>query len=158
MGHLIEITEDRGDHSHLTFHWEVFILAGLPTDPTTYFAGYPSDQVSPIAAPDNISFDSRGNLWIATDGQPAAIKLNDAIHAVATEGPERGLVKQFLSAPVGSEVSSLSMLPDDSALFVSIQHPGEGSTLAQPTSTFPDGLARPSIVVVMRNGGGRIGA
>ena len=31
------------------------------------------------------------------------------------------------------------MMPDDSALFVSIQHPGEGGKLAAPTSTFPDG-------------------
>jgi uncharacterized protein len=158
MGHIIEITEDGGNHSRLTFHWELFMLAGLPDDQTTYFAGYNRAQVSPIAAPDNISFDSRGNLWIATDGQPSAIKVNDAVHAVAVEGPEKGLVKQFLSAPVGAEVASLYMMPDDSALFVAIQHPGEGGNLAAPTSTFPNGLARPSVVVVSRNGGGKIGA
>jgi secreted PhoX family phosphatase len=158
MGYIIEITEDRCDHSHLNFKWEIFMLAGKPDDPSTYFAGYDREAVSQIAAPDNISFDSRGNLWIATDGQPAAIKVNDAIHAVAVQGPERDLVKQFLSAPVGAEVSSLYMLPDDSAMFVSIQHPGEGSSLAAPSCTFPDGLARPSIVVVTRNGGGPIGA
>ena len=78
--------------------------------------------------------------------------------ASPSTGPERGLVKQFLSVPTGAEVAGPYMLPDDSALFVSIQHPGEGGNLAAPTSTFPDGLARPCVVVVTRNGGGPIGA
>jgi secreted PhoX family phosphatase len=157
MGHIIEIAEDDGNHSQLTFTWEVFLLAGKPEDPSTYFAGFPKDQVSAFGCPDNISFDSRGNLWIATDGQPSALKVNDAILAVAVEGPERGQVKQFLSAVAGSEVASLYMIPDDSAMFLSVQHPGEGGTLAQPTSTFPNGFARPSVVVVSRVGGGKIG-
>jgi secreted PhoX family phosphatase len=158
MGHILEITEDGGNHSRLTFTWDVPILAGQPDDPTSDFAGISKAQVSGFACPDNLSFDSRGNLWIATDGQPAAIKVNDAILAVALQGPERGLVKQFLSAPMGAEVASLLMLSDDSALFASIQHPGEGGSLAAPTSTFPDGLARPSVVVVSRLGSGGIGA
>ena len=159
MGHIIEIAEDGGNHSRLTFTWDIFILAGQPTDPTSYFAGFQKDQVSGFACPDNISFDSRGNLWIATDGQPSAIKVNDAILAVATEGPERGLVKQFLTSAVGSEVASLYVMRDDSALFASIQHPGEGGSLAAPTSTWPDGgVARPGVIVVTRNGGGAIGA
>jgi secreted PhoX family phosphatase len=156
-GHIVEIAEDGGNHSRLTFTWDVFLLAGPAGDETRYFAGYPKEQSSAISCPDNVAFDSRGNLWIATDGQPAAIKVNDSIHAVATEGPERGLSKQFLSAVAGSEVASLFMMADDSALFVSIQHPGEGGSLAAPTSAWPDGLARPGVVVVTRNGGGKIG-
>jgi secreted PhoX family phosphatase len=43
-------------------------------------------------------------------------------------------------------------------LLVSIQHPGEGSTLDEPTSTFPDGeFPRPSVVIVTKNDGGVIG-
>ena len=56
---------------------------------------------------DNIAFDNSGNLWIATDGQPSAIRVNDGVFGVPTEGPERGHVKQLLSSVVGSEVASL---------------------------------------------------
>jgi secreted PhoX family phosphatase len=158
FGHIIEATEDGNDYTATTFRWDVFILGGDPSDPSTYFAGFPKDQVSPIGNPDNVAFDSRGNLWIATDGQPSSLKVNDAIHAVPTEGPERGHVKQLLSAVVGAEVASLAFNADDSALFAAIQHPGEGGTLAQPTSTWPNGVARPGLVVVTRLGGGPIGA
>jgi uncharacterized protein len=157
FGHIIEATEDANDFTATTFRWEIFMLGGTPSDPSTYFAGFPADQVSPIGCPDNITFDTRGNLWIATDGQASALKVHDAIHAVATEGPMRGRVMQILSAVIGAEVASLVFNTDDGALFAAIQHPGEGGTLAQPTSSWPNGLARPSVVVVTKAGGGPIG-
>jgi secreted PhoX family phosphatase len=147
-GHIIETVEAGGDHAATSFSWEIFLLAGRPDDASTFFAGFPRDQVSPIANPDNIAFDRQGNLWIATDGQPSSIKLNDAIHAVATAGPGRGQVKQFLSSVSGAEVTGLCFNSDDTALFASIQHPGEGGNLAAPTSTWPTGtLALPAVVV-----------
>ena len=69
-GHIIEITEDGDDHSATGFAWELFLVAGDPEDDATYFAGFPKDQVSPIASPDNITFDVLGNIWISTDGLP----------------------------------------------------------------------------------------
>ena len=157
FGHVIEATEDGNDYTATTFRWEAFILAGSPADPSTYFAGFPKDQVSPIANPDNVTFDSRGNVWIATDGQPVSLNVNDALFAVPAEGPERGHLKQFLSAVVGGEVTGPAFTPDDTTRFVAIQHPGLGGNLAQPTSTWPNGLARPSVIVVTRVGGGPIG-
>ena len=158
-GHVIEWTEDGGDHSATTFRWEIFMLAGRPEVESTYFAGFAKEQVSPIAAPDNLAFDTRGNLWIATDGQPSALKVNDAIHGVAVDGPERGHVKQLLSGVVGAEVASLVFNTDDTALFASIQHPGEGGKLDEPTSTWPTGnVARPALIVVSSLRGGPIGA
>ncbi len=158
LGHIIEATEDGGDYSGTSFRWEVFILGGDPSDPSTYFAGFPKDQVSPIGSPDNVTFDTRGNLWIATDGQRSNLKVNDAIHAVPVDGPQRGRVMQILSAVVGAEVASLVFNTDDQALFASIQHPGEGGTLEQPTSVWPTGtVAIPTVVVVTRAGGGPIG-
>jgi secreted PhoX family phosphatase len=158
FGHIIEWAEDGGNHASTSFRWEIFLLAGPTTDETRFFAGFPKEEVSPIAAPDNIAFDTRGNLWIATDGQPSAIKVNDSIHGVATEGPERGKVKQLLSGPVGSEVASLVLNTDDTALFASIQHPGEGGKLDQPTSTWPTGsMARPAVIVVSSLRGAPIG-
>jgi secreted PhoX family phosphatase len=155
FGHILEVTEDGDDPAATTFHWELFLLCGA--DPSTYFAGFPKDQVSAIANPDNLVFDRQGNLWIATDGQPGSLQVNDGVFAVATAGRERGQVKQFLSAVPGAEVASLVFDPNDQTLFVSIQHPGEGSSLAAPTSTWPGPVARPSVIAVTRRGGGPIG-
>ena len=46
-------------------------------------------------------------------------------------------------------------------LFLSIQHPGEGGTLANPVSDWPDGRSappRPSVVAIRKRGGGRVGS
>lgn len=169
-GHILELTEAGNDHAATTFDWNVFMLCGEATDESTYFAGYPRGQITAIAAPDNIAFDNAGNLWIATDGQPNAIKFNDGIYAVPTSGPERGYVRQFLSGVKGCETASLAFNPDDTALFVSIQHPGEApgaappmgepGTVENPISVWPDGtnVPRPSVVVVWGLAGTRIGA
>lgn len=116
-------------------------------------------MVSPISAPDNIAFDSSGNLWIATDGQirASSFRMNDGIYVVPTDGPERGYLRQFLSGVPGGECSSLAFTPNDSMLFVSIQHPGADNpptpgTYESPQSVWPDGRTRPrpGIVAVVR--------
>jgi len=157
-GHIIELTEDDNDHTSLTFTWEIFMLCGDPHNPDdeVYFAGFDPRLVSPISSPDNITFDRHGNLWIATDGQPSTFGKNDGIYAVPVEGPERGYVRQFLSGVPGGEMASLAFNPNNHALFCSVQHPGEGSTLAAPASTWPDGTTPPrrSVIVVERDSGG----
>ena len=159
FGHIIEWTEDGNNHAALRFRWEIFMLCGRPDDETAYFAGFPKDQVSPIGSPDNIAFDTRGNLWIATDGQPSNLKVNDSIHGVPVEGAERGHLKQLLSAVPGAEVASLNFNTDDTALFATIQHPGEGGKLSAPTSVWPTGThALPGVVVVTSLRGGAVGA
>lgn len=159
FGHIIELIEDDRDPASTSFRCEIFLLCGDPTDPSTYFSGFDKSKVSPISNPDNLTFDSFGNMWIATDGQPDTLGANDAVHAVPTRGSSRGQVRQFLSAAFGAEVASLVLNPDEHALFVSIQHPGEGGTLAQPTSVWPDppaGPARPSVIVVTRDSAGPV--
>ena len=159
-GHIIEIDEHGGDLGALTFTWSIFMLCGDPADPSTYFAGYDKSQVSAIGAPDNIAFDSIGNLWIATDGQVRPIKKHDAVFAVPVAGPDRGKLQPFLNSPAGSEVCGPEFSPDYQAFFANIQHPGEdGKGPDDPQSLWPDGTwpALPSLVVVTKNGGGRIG-
>jgi secreted PhoX family phosphatase len=119
--------------------------------------------VSPISSPDNIAFDRKGNLWIATDGQPTTFGMNDGVFAVPVEGEQRGFLRQFFSGVVGGEVASLDFGALDQALFVTIQHPGEpgtgpnssGSTFETPTSVWPDGNTppRPSVVVATKKTG-----
>ncbi|MEW6299682.1 MAG: PhoX family phosphatase [Thermodesulfobacteriota bacterium] len=157
-GHIIELTEGRNDPAAETFTWEIFMLCGDPGNPTdapVFFAGFDPAQVSPISSPDNIVFDRRGNLWVATDGQPSTFKKNDGLYAVPVEGEDRGFLRQFLSVPVGAETCGPEFTPDNHTLFVAVQHPGEDGGLANPASRWPDGdIARPSVIAVTKIGRG----
>ncbi|ARB75251.1 TPA: alkaline phosphatase PhoX [Pasteurella multocida] len=39
--------------------------------------------------------------------------------------PEQGEFKRFLTAPNGSEVTSIAFTPDNKTMFINIQHPGD---------------------------------
>jgi hypothetical protein len=147
-GHIIEIVEDGGDHAATTFTWEIFILAGDPESGGTWYGG--AEDVSPFAAPDNITFDIDGNIWISTDGMPNNLPGNDGLFVAPTEGEERGRSMQFFSTVPGAECSGPVFNTDNSALFVSVQHPGEGGTIEEPVSLWPDGevTARPTVVLI----------
>jgi secreted PhoX family phosphatase len=158
-GHIIEITETDNDHASTTFTWDIFLLAGDPEDESTYFAGFPKDRVSPIASPDNITFDLQGNIWISTDGLPNSLDGNDGLFATPVEGSERGYLRQFFSSVTGAEVSGPVFNTDNTALFTAIQHPGEGGSVEEPITLWPDGegVTRPTVVLITRNDGGPIG-
>ena len=151
-GHIIEVTEDKDDYTATKFTWDIFLLCGHPSDETAKFGDEQFERgvVSPISSPDNIIFDLDGNLWIATDGQPSAIGANDGFFICPVAGPERGKVQQFFSSVPGSEVCGPEFTPDNTTLFLAIQHPGEGGTFDRPLSYWPDYKipTRPSVVVV----------
>ncbi|QBR75089.1 PhoX family protein [Microbacterium sediminis] len=162
-GHVIEITEAGEDAAATTFGWSILILAGDPSvNALTYFAGFPADQVSPISCPDNLAFDSAGNLWISTDGQPGTIGYNDGLFRVPLEGAERGNVQQFLAVPRDAETCGPVIHDTDQSVFVAVQHPGEEGSWEAQNSYFPDyvpagaleggkwGGPRPSVVQVTR--------
>jgi secreted PhoX family phosphatase len=158
-GHILELVEDRGDHTGQTFTWSLPIVCGDPADASTYFAGYDRTAVSPISCPDNLAFDSAGNLWISTDGN--ALGTNDGLFATPIEGAERGHLRQFLTVPLGAETSGPFLTGDDRSVFVAVQHPGEitGATVEKPASTWPDGdIAKPGVVVTWRIDGGPVGS
>ena len=127
-----------------------------------------------MSCPDNLEFDPAGNLWIATDGTVLSTRnqdagtfagSNDGLFAVPTEGPDRGHLKAFLTVPLGAECSGPLIPEGGRSVFVSVQHPGEttGSTRDNPSSTWPDRLTerpypRPSVAVVYREDGGRVGS
>lgn len=172
-GHIIEIAEDGDDARATRFTWNVFLLAGKPSEARylvdardlaagspgsrdTYFGGYASaaDQVE-IHCPDNLGIDPQGRLWIVTDGD-ADDRPNNGCFVMETAGPQRGLVKQLASGPNGCEISGCEFTPDGRTLFLSIQHPGEGGSLAKPRSHWPDGNglpARAAIVAIEREDG-----
>ena len=141
-GHIVEITEDRDDVRATTFRWSLLLVCGDPSvNAATYFAGYPKDKVSPISCPDNLAFDSEGNLWIATDGAPGSIGKNDGLFKVPLCGRERGHVTQFLSVPRDAETCGPVIHDQDGLVFVAVQHPGEDGTFTEQLSYFPDYVA-----------------
>ncbi|KAK1181058.1 PhoX family phosphatase [Streptomyces sp. NBS 14/10] len=158
-GQILELTERWSDPAARRFSWKLFLVCGDPADPSTYFGGFPKDQVSPISCPDNVTFDAYGNLWISTDGN--ALGSHDGLFGVATSGSRRGEVKQFLTVPTGAE--TCGPIVQDRRVLVAVQHPGEldGASVEKPASTWPDGpgkLTRPSVISVWRRDGGNIGA
>ncbi|MDP9393181.1 MAG: PhoX family phosphatase [Actinomycetota bacterium] len=159
-GHVLEISEDGNDAAAETFTWQLFIVAGDPSAPDTYFGGYDKSQVSPISCPDNVAFDRSGNLWISTDGNQ--LGSNDGLFAVATEGPHRGHLKQFATVPIGAECSGPFLTRDQRTAIMSVQHPGESDEASTENriSTFPyGGQPRPTVVTIWRSAPGddRIG-
>ncbi|MHA7261833.1 PhoX family protein [Arthrobacter sp. TMN-37] len=163
-GHVVELTEAGGDATATRFTWNLLLVCGDPaTNLTAYFSGYPADRVSPISCPDNLAFDSAGNLWISTDGQPGSIGYCDGLFKVTLDGADRGRVEQFLAVPRGAETCGPIIHDEERSVFVAVQHPGEDGAWAAQLSRFPDyvpagsrpaagqgALPRPSVVQVYR--------
>ncbi|MFF7263173.1 PhoX family protein [Streptomyces sp. NPDC008159] len=157
-GQVLELTERWNRPESTRFAWLLFLVAGDPDDPATYFAGFPKDDVSPISCPDNVAFDPYGNLWISTDGNQ--LGSHDGLFGVATKGERRGELKQFLTVPSGAE--TCGPIITDRRVLVAVQHPGEldGASVENPKSTWPDGpgkIVRPAVVAVYRADGCDIG-
>lgn len=175
FGHIVELIERGDDAAATRFSWQVFLLAGDPRPGAgrlltsyeqlqsrplqrgdTWYAGRSNAaELSPIACPDNLGFDPQGRLWIVTDTDDASIG-NNGCYVVPTNGPERGLLRQIASAPVGAEVGGCEFTPDGRTLFLSIQHPGEGGSVDEPRSHWPDGGTLPprsAVVAIEREDG-----
>lgn len=162
-GHIVEITET-GDQTSTRFNWTLLMVCGDPAkNSSTYFSGFPASQVSPISCPDNVAFDSVGDLWISTDGAPSSTGHADGLFKVTLDGPERGRVEQFLAVPRDAETCGPVIHDEERHVFVSVQHPGEEGTFEAQRSAFPDYVAtgatpkpgqarvpRPSVVQVFR--------
>ncbi|SLK00462.1 PhoX family protein [Arthrobacter sp. P2b] len=162
-GHIVEITET-GDQTSTKFSWNLLMVCGDPAQgDVTYFSGFPVDKVSPISCPDNLAFDSVGNLWISTDGAPSGIGRADALFKVTLDGAERGKVEQFLAVPRDAETCGPIIHDEERTVFVAVQHPGEDGTFEKQVSFFPDYLPagttpapgqarapRPSVIQVFR--------
>jgi secreted PhoX family phosphatase len=168
-GHIIEVIPPgagtaKVDHAATEARWEIFIAAGAPGhDPGTRYHRAISGS-GWFSSPDNCAFDSKGRIWIATDGGPANAAIADGIWAADTSGYGRALTRCFYQAPTGAEVCGPRFTPDERTLFLAIQHPGEdpGSTFEKPSTRWPDFVEgappRPSVVAIVKKDGGLIGA
>lgn len=168
-GHILELTAPGGvgkaaNHTADTYQWDILLLAGDPSKPDVG-AKYHPDVTSNgwVAAPDNCTFDRHGRMWIATDqgGDQAKRGVPDGIYATQVDGAQRALTKFFYAVPRDAEMCGPEFTPDGKTLFVSVQHPGEGSTYDKPSTRFPrfkaDMPPLPSVVAITKKDGGEIG-
>jgi secreted PhoX family phosphatase len=162
-GHIIEIIPDYGDHAATTFTWEILVKCGDPFDAAVGASfNAATSEAGWFGMPDNVAVDVKGRLWVATDGQSASkTGRTDGLWALETEGPARGTGKHFFQVPIDAEMCGPRFTPDLETLFLAVQHPGDDGTFDAPTTRWPDfadGIPpRPSIVVVTKKGGGKIG-
>jgi len=160
-----------GDHAAEKYTWSVLLKCGDPSVAAVGAAFSPETTKNGwFGMPDNLAFDSRGRLWVATDGN-AMSKTGraDGVWGVETEVPLRGTSKHFYRVPVGAELCGPCFTPDDETLVVAIQHPGEAdegdpnappATFENPATRWPDFMPnmppRPSVVAITKRGGGKI--
>jgi hypothetical protein len=167
-GHIIEIIPPGAgtaqvDHAAPEGRWEMFLVAGRPGVDAGARYHRATSARGWLSCPDNCTFDSKGRIWIATDGAPTAAGVADGLYGADTSGPGRALTRLFYQAPTGAEVCGPLFTPDDQTVFLAIQHPGEdpGSTFERPSTRWPDfaeGMPpRPSVIAIVKRGGGAIG-
>ena len=173
FGHIIEMTAPDMDHAADTFKWEILVKCG---DPSVAEVGATFSSATTkdgwFGMPDNCAVDAEGRLWIATDGNTAEdTGRSDGLWGLETEGEARGTSKHFFRCPAGGELCGPVFTPDVEAAFVAVQHPaddgeawpefGRVSTFDDPSTRWPDfkdGVPpRPSVVVITKTGGGKIG-
>lgn len=112
-GQIIRFVPANGDHGSDSFTFQVFVAGGRQTG---------------ITCPDNLHFDSKGNLWVvedfgATEDNVYADYKNCGVFMIPTDGKDYGDPFQFASGPKGSEMTGPWLSPDETTLFIDIQHP-----------------------------------
>ncbi|VTR18575.1 Predicted phosphatase [Actinobacillus pleuropneumoniae] len=144
-GHITRIFEAGNDLAAMEFDFEIFAAGG---------------RQSGFSSPDNLAFDSNGDLWVVTDISSSSQNkgvhksfMNNGLFVIPTSGPEQGVALQFASGPVESELTGPFFTPDEQTLFLSVQHPGENTEdLSKPTSTWPhrsgEKMARCAVVAI----------
>ena len=143
-GNIIRIIEKNNDPESLEFEWEVFATGGV---------------ASGFSCPDNLTFDSKGNLWVLCDVSNSKLNKdryipfkNNSLFMIPTYGVNKGKAFRFASGPVDCEMCGGTFTPDESTMFVSVQHPGENSlTQENPTSRWPNfgnDIPRPAVIAI----------
>jgi secreted PhoX family phosphatase len=169
-GHIVRWREQGGDAAATRFAWDVFALAGDPSQADAAKRG--AIKGDAFGSPDGLWFDPRGVLWIQTDVSTSTLNKGDYANLgnnqMLAADPSTGDIRRFLTGPNGCEVTGVITTPDGRTMFVNIQHPGEApserSDPAKPTaiSTWPDGPGagrpRSATIVIRKRDGGIIGS
>jgi secreted PhoX family phosphatase len=160
-GQIVRWWPDNNDHASDTFQWDLFVLAGNPTvHAGTLNAGSANVTADNMFnGPDGLGFDATGRLWIQTDGSYANTGdfAGMGNNQMLCADPNTGEIRRFATGPLGCELSGMSFSPDQTTLFVGVQHPGEGGTASHFPMTHSY-RPRSTIMMVRRTDGGVIGA
>ena len=195
-GHLVRLKEGASVSS---FSWDVYLFgAEAGADKSLVnISALTADQ--DFSSPDGLVFSkATGICWIQTDDGAytdvsncmmlAAVpgKVGDGgkktLSYTKADGSKLDIVtpvgkaatestlKRFLVGPKGSEITGLAETPDGKAIFVNIQHPGEGTAMANVgdatkyQSQWPSNAGygagkrpRSATIVITKNDGGKIG-
>ena len=188
-GHIVRFADDNADPTALGFKWDVYLFAARSTaSADVNLSQLTADN--DMSSPDGMWFShaAPGLLWLQTDDGAytdvtncmllAALpgKVGDGGAKVITnvdagtprtqntfvgKAPGTEGLRRFLVGPKDCELTGIAESGDGRALFVNIQHPGEGtSDIKAPISHWPDGgTSRPrsATVVITKNDGGLIG-
>ncbi len=173
-GQIVRWSEN-GDADATTFTWDIFMLAGDPSNPLLLDGYEPGGNVNGdmFGSPDGIWADPDGRIWIQTDISTSTLGIgpyaNITNNMMLVADAETKETRRFLVGPKGCEVTGVCTTPDQRTMFVDIQHPGEPSTeLSNPAapqaiSNWPDfkpigeGRPRAATLVITKNNGGVIG-
>lgn len=152
-GQIVRWRPEGGDHGADRFTWDLYVMAGNPQVHKDAYAGSPNITAGNMFnSPDGMAFDSKGMLWIQTDGEDtnegdfAGMGNNQML----VGNPDTGEIARFLTAPNGAEVTGLCWTPDGRFALVGIQHPG---------GSWPDGQGKPrsTVIAVWREDGAPLG-
>jgi len=168
-GHIIRWTETGANPTASTFDWDIFVLAGTPSDSQT-FTGKALTEDNKFICPDGLWFDADGRLWIQTDISESS--QNQGNYAqfgnsqMLAADPATGEILRFLTGPMGQEITGVVTTPDQRTLFINVQHPGatvtpEDFAAGNLNSRWPDQnpamYPRSATVVITKDDGGVIG-
>jgi secreted PhoX family phosphatase len=166
-GHVIKWSYEK-DWTEPTFSWDFFALAGDPENPA-HGSTIVGDK---YGSPDGIYVAPSGRLWIQTDVSGSTINSGAYVgfgnNQMLCADPATGETRRFLVGPNVCEVTGVFVTPDETTMFVGIQHPGEAPSGSNDPSnpkrysSWPDGDAggrpRSSLIVVTKNDGGPVGS
>lgn len=169
FGQIVRWREAGGDYAATSFAWELFVLAGAKETSRTVTRKALGDA-NIFACPDGLWCDPDGRLWIQTDiGEEVQNKGPFAVfgnNQMLAADPRSGEIRRFLTGPVGQEITGVIATPDQTTLFVNVQHPG-ATTSAEDfaagafRSHWPDGeksVPRSATLAITRIDGGKVGA
>ncbi|MBC7164439.1 MAG: PhoX family phosphatase [Roseovarius sp.] len=154
-GQIVRWRPVGGDHAADGFEWDLYVMAGNPLvhEDGPYAGSANINEGCLFNSPDGMAIDSRGMVWIQTDGNDSnegAFKGMGNNQQLAGD-PVTGEIRRFLTGPKGAEVTGLAWSSDRRTMFVGIQH---------PDAPFPDGeglLPRSSVIAIKRDDGAQIG-
>lgn len=198
-GHILRLREDAAGNAAIGFTWDVYVFgAESSAAPGTVNLSSLTDNQD-FSSPDGLVFSpATGIMWAQTDdgaytdvsncmmiaALPGSVgdgakktlsytKTDGSALAVDTyvgKAPGADKLKRFLVGPKGCEITGLCETPDGKAMFINIQHPGEGTAqadIADPAkyqSQWPSNAGygagkrpRSATIVITKTDGGKIG-